>query len=265
MRWPAEHFGPARGQVQGLWPHARGRCMRQSPAHRRMLCQPGMQGRDMKLVTRYNFFILEVVQAWIDPARKLLRTIHHQGEGEFMVAGGVHCLPQKLHLAENKCPPSKSRRQFSKGRRMSLDFFVAARRQTAANFSDSFQMAALYRAAATANDAELLTVTAGRGHDEAASGLPERFAFRQVQTSRRRTGDGWVDKAKWPQAKLNQHERLGSWESGSSVKMDETDFYFYSFSHVSHVVRAGLFVGFWFGSFLLRLIQFLNGTNILAP
>ena len=42
---------------------------------------------DMKLVTKYNFFILKVVQAWVDPVRKRPRTIHHQGEGEFMVAG----------------------------------------------------------------------------------------------------------------------------------------------------------------------------------
>jgi flavin reductase (DIM6/NTAB) family NADH-FMN oxidoreductase RutF len=48
---------------------------------------------DMKLVTKYNFFILEVVQAWIDPARKNPRTIHHQGEGEFMVAGRTLHLP----------------------------------------------------------------------------------------------------------------------------------------------------------------------------
>jgi flavin reductase (DIM6/NTAB) family NADH-FMN oxidoreductase RutF len=48
---------------------------------------------DMKLVTKYNFFILEVVQAWVDPARKNPRTIHHQGEGKFMVAGRTIHLP----------------------------------------------------------------------------------------------------------------------------------------------------------------------------
>jgi flavin reductase (DIM6/NTAB) family NADH-FMN oxidoreductase RutF len=56
--------------------------------------------RDAKLVAKYNFFILEVVQAWIDPARKRLRTIHHQGEGEFMVAGRTLRLPSpKTSLA----------------------------------------------------------------------------------------------------------------------------------------------------------------------
>ncbi len=52
--------------------------------------------RDRKLVAKYNFFILEVVQAWIDPARKRPRTIHHRGEGEFMVAGRTLHLPSKI-------------------------------------------------------------------------------------------------------------------------------------------------------------------------
>ena len=49
--------------------------------------------RNTSLVTRYNFFVLEVVQAWLDPARKRPQTIHHQGEGEFMVAGRTLHLP----------------------------------------------------------------------------------------------------------------------------------------------------------------------------
>ena len=48
---------------------------------------------DRKLVTKYNFFVLEVVKAWIDPSRKHPRTIHHQGEGVFMVAGRTIKLP----------------------------------------------------------------------------------------------------------------------------------------------------------------------------
>ena len=55
---------------------------------------------DVKLVTKYNFFVLEVIQALIDPARKNSRTIHHQGEGEFMVAGRTLHLPSpKTSLA----------------------------------------------------------------------------------------------------------------------------------------------------------------------
>ena len=49
--------------------------------------------RDGKQVAKYNFFILEVIQAWVNPARKHPRTIHHQGEGEFMVAGRTLHLP----------------------------------------------------------------------------------------------------------------------------------------------------------------------------
>jgi flavin reductase (DIM6/NTAB) family NADH-FMN oxidoreductase RutF len=48
---------------------------------------------DVKLVTKYNFFVLEVVQAWVDASRKRPRTIHHQGEGEFMVPGRIIRLP----------------------------------------------------------------------------------------------------------------------------------------------------------------------------
>jgi hypothetical protein len=48
------------------------------------------------LAAQYNFFILEIVQAWLEPARKQPRTIHHQGEGEFMVAGRTLHLPSKI-------------------------------------------------------------------------------------------------------------------------------------------------------------------------
>jgi len=42
---------------------------------------------DSRFVSRYNFFVLEVVAAWIDPACKDPRTLHHRGYGKFMVAG----------------------------------------------------------------------------------------------------------------------------------------------------------------------------------
>jgi len=41
---------------------------------------------DRQMVTRYSLFFLEVVKAWIDPAVKNPRTIHHRGYGNFMVA-----------------------------------------------------------------------------------------------------------------------------------------------------------------------------------
>jgi flavin reductase (DIM6/NTAB) family NADH-FMN oxidoreductase RutF len=40
-----------------------------------------------RLVNEYNLFVLEVVKAWIDPAQKNPKTIHHRGYGEFIVDG----------------------------------------------------------------------------------------------------------------------------------------------------------------------------------
>ena len=42
---------------------------------------------DRRMVNRYNLFILEVVKAWIDPAQKHPKTIHHHGYGRFVVDG----------------------------------------------------------------------------------------------------------------------------------------------------------------------------------
>ncbi len=50
---------------------------------------------DTRMVSRYGFFVLEVVKAWIDPARKNPRTLHHMGRGKFMVAGETIQLPSK--------------------------------------------------------------------------------------------------------------------------------------------------------------------------
>jgi flavin reductase (DIM6/NTAB) family NADH-FMN oxidoreductase RutF len=51
---------------------------------------------DGKMIPKYNLFILEVVQAWIDPAQKYPQTIHHQGRGTFMVGGETTRLPSKM-------------------------------------------------------------------------------------------------------------------------------------------------------------------------
>ncbi len=51
---------------------------------------------DASMVAKYNFFVLEVVKAWIDPARKDARTIHHRGKGTFMVAGRTIKLPSRM-------------------------------------------------------------------------------------------------------------------------------------------------------------------------
>jgi len=51
---------------------------------------------DGKFIRKYNFFVLEVVAAWADPARKRPRTLHHQGEGVFRVAGRTIHLPSPI-------------------------------------------------------------------------------------------------------------------------------------------------------------------------
>ena len=51
---------------------------------------------DGKMVAKYNLFILEVLKAWINPLKKLPQTIHHLGEGAFMVAGETIQLPSKM-------------------------------------------------------------------------------------------------------------------------------------------------------------------------
>jgi flavin reductase (DIM6/NTAB) family NADH-FMN oxidoreductase RutF len=42
---------------------------------------------DSRMVPKYDLFILEVVNAWIDPKQKNPKTIHHQGYGKFVVDG----------------------------------------------------------------------------------------------------------------------------------------------------------------------------------
>ena len=51
---------------------------------------------DEALADSYNFVVLEVVAAWIDPARKAPRMLHHRGRGEFAVDGRVLRLPSRM-------------------------------------------------------------------------------------------------------------------------------------------------------------------------
>ena len=51
---------------------------------------------DKAMVNKYNLFVLEVLQAWIDPGIKNPKTIHHRGKGVFMVAGKTIKLPSKM-------------------------------------------------------------------------------------------------------------------------------------------------------------------------
>lgn len=51
---------------------------------------------DTRLVAKYNLFILEVLQAWIDPAQKRPKMLHHHGYGTFVVDGPKIKLKSKM-------------------------------------------------------------------------------------------------------------------------------------------------------------------------
>jgi flavin reductase (DIM6/NTAB) family NADH-FMN oxidoreductase RutF len=51
---------------------------------------------DVRLVNKYNLFILEVLRAWIDPMQKNPKTIHHHGYGKFVVDGETIKLKSKM-------------------------------------------------------------------------------------------------------------------------------------------------------------------------
>ena len=50
---------------------------------------------DMKMAEKYNIFIFKVVKAWIRPTKKRPLTIHHCGNGVFVVDGKVMKLVSK--------------------------------------------------------------------------------------------------------------------------------------------------------------------------
>lgn len=51
---------------------------------------------DRRMVNRYNLFVLEVLKAWVDPAQKNPKTIHHHGYGRFAVDGAIIELKSKM-------------------------------------------------------------------------------------------------------------------------------------------------------------------------
>ena len=61
-------------------------------------CHANLECRiaDTKLATAYDFYVLEVVAAWIDPRRRNARTLHHRGWGAFMKAGPTVQLPSRM-------------------------------------------------------------------------------------------------------------------------------------------------------------------------
>src|ERR1035437_1689272 len=42
---------------------------------------------DTRLASKFNLFILKVIKAWVNPAQKHPKTIHHHGYGRFAVDG----------------------------------------------------------------------------------------------------------------------------------------------------------------------------------
>lgn len=50
---------------------------------------------DAGLMSRYNFFVLQVLAAWYRPPREPLRTLHHGGRERFMIAGRTGILPSR--------------------------------------------------------------------------------------------------------------------------------------------------------------------------
>ena len=51
---------------------------------------------DTRLVNKYNLFVLEVLTAWTDPTRRSPQTIHHHGNGVFVVDGKTIKLKSKM-------------------------------------------------------------------------------------------------------------------------------------------------------------------------
>jgi flavin reductase (DIM6/NTAB) family NADH-FMN oxidoreductase RutF len=51
---------------------------------------------DAGMAAKYDFFVLEVLAAWVDRSLRHPRTIHHLGRGTFMVAGRTIKLPSRM-------------------------------------------------------------------------------------------------------------------------------------------------------------------------
>lgn len=51
---------------------------------------------DARMVSAYNFFVLEVVKAWLDRSCANPRTLHHRGWGTFGIIGETITLPSAM-------------------------------------------------------------------------------------------------------------------------------------------------------------------------
>ena len=66
------------------------------PLIKECFCNLECRVKDTSLVKRYNLFILEVLNAWIDPAQKNPKTLHHRGYGSFVVDGPIIKLKSRM-------------------------------------------------------------------------------------------------------------------------------------------------------------------------
>jgi hypothetical protein len=63
----------------------------------------------MRVVNKYNIFVLEVLKAWIDPGQRNPKTIYHQGYSRFAVDGEIIKLrsaSRKRHSESRNAPPT---------------------------------------------------------------------------------------------------------------------------------------------------------------
>jgi flavin reductase (DIM6/NTAB) family NADH-FMN oxidoreductase RutF len=51
---------------------------------------------DTRFVNKYCLFVLEGIKAWVNPANKNPKTIHHQGFGRFVVDGDTIVLTSRM-------------------------------------------------------------------------------------------------------------------------------------------------------------------------
>ena len=51
---------------------------------------------DDRFARKYNLFLLQVLKAWMDPAQKHPKTIHHKGYGDFIVDGETIHLKSRM-------------------------------------------------------------------------------------------------------------------------------------------------------------------------
>ena len=59
-------------------------------------CFANLECKVIDFTRKYDLFVLEVVKAWIDPAKKNPKTIHHCGYGRFVVDGAHIALKSRM-------------------------------------------------------------------------------------------------------------------------------------------------------------------------